>query len=155
MAHPRHLLCALLAALIWLLAVGQGMSEQKRDGFYWLGEFNKAAVVMLVEENVISADLGRKIADGVAKVLADAEAPDAERPGVIGYLKLEKLLIAAAGPEASRIHSGRSRQDLFATKNRVVLREEPHRLGGDPRPGASGPVGRHVGVAQPVQIEAG
>ncbi len=44
-----------------------------------------------------------------------------KRPG--DYLQYEPLLIAYAGPDATRMHSGRSRQDILATTRRVMLRE--------------------------------
>jgi len=91
-----------------------------RDEFYWLGEFNKASTVMVVEQGIVTRPLGRKIADGVAQVVSDGDKPGAARPS--DYLELEKLLIAAAGPDVTRVHSGRSRQDLTATSNRTLLR---------------------------------
>jgi argininosuccinate lyase len=97
-------------------------AKTTHDHFYWLGEFNKASTVMVVEQNIVTKKMGAQIADGVAKVISDGDKPGAKRPN--DYLQLETMLIAAAGPDVTRMHSGRSRQDLLATTNRVVLREQ-------------------------------
>jgi len=99
-----------------------------RDEFAWVQEFNKASAVMVVEQGIVSRKLGGTIASAIAKVDEDAAKPGAARPGVVGYLALERQLAAAGGPEVTRLHSGRSRQDLLATYNRVVLRERLLRL---------------------------
>lgn len=97
-------------------------AESVRDQFYWLGEFNKASTVMVVEQGIVNRQLGARIAKGVAKVIADGSKPGADRPA--DYLQLEHLLIEAAGPDITRMHSGRSRQDILATTCRVMLREQ-------------------------------
>ncbi len=91
------------------------------DNFYWLGEFNKASTVMVTEQGIVPKELGAKIMKGVAQVIEDGEKPGAKRPG--DYLQYEPLLLAYAGPDATRMHSGRSRQDILATNRRVMLRE--------------------------------
>jgi len=114
---------ALVVLAIATPAFSQDAAKPSRDEFFWLGQFNKAAVVMLLEQHVIDADLARAIADGVAKVIVAGDVPGARRPNVASYLQLEQQLIAVAGPDATRIHSGRSRQDLQATSNRTQVRE--------------------------------
>lgn len=115
--------CALAASILSGSALSQTMSDKTiHDPFYWLGEFNKASTVMVVEQRIVTKEMGAQIADGVAKVIVDGEKPGAQRP--IDYLQVEKLLIAAAGPDVTRMHSGRSRQDLLATTNRVAMREQ-------------------------------
>jgi len=96
-------------------------AKPKHDNFYWLGEFNKASLVMVTEQGIVPKPLGAGIANGVAKVIADGEKAGARRPD--DYLQYEPLLIAYSGPDATRIHSGRSRQDILATTRRVMLRE--------------------------------
>lgn len=54
-------------------------------------------------------------------MIQDDEQAGASRPDV--YLRVEPLLIAAGGPEITRLHSGRSRQDMYSTWQRLVLRE--------------------------------
>ncbi len=112
----------LLAACLAGGAFSQGRAAKPgHDNFYWLGEFNKASTVMVVEQGIVPPALGAKIAGGVARVIEDGEKPGAKRPG--DYLQYEPLLIAYAGPDATRMHSGRSRQDILATTRRVMLRE--------------------------------
>jgi argininosuccinate lyase len=76
---------------------------------------------MVVEQGIVPRELGRKIAVGLDRVIADGARPAAKRPG--DYLQYEPLLIAQAGPDATRMHSGRSRQDIIPTNRRAMLRE--------------------------------
>ena len=92
-----------------------------RDAFDWLGEFNKASTVMVSERGIVSPALGATIAKAVAQVIADGAKPGARRPA--DYLQYEPLLIAVAGPDVTRMHSGRSRQDILATTRRVMQRD--------------------------------
>ena len=96
-------------------------TSAQRDEFYWLGEFNKASLVMVVERGIVPRPLGTKIADAVAKVIDNGELPGAKRPA--DYLQLEPLITAIAGPDATRMHSGRSRQDIIPTTLRVMQRD--------------------------------
>jgi argininosuccinate lyase len=115
-----------LAALATLgaaagIAAAQGRGQAYRDEFDWLGEFNKASTVMVVEQGIVPKELGAKIAEGISKVIADGAKPGARRPG--DYLAYEPLLLAYAGPDATRMHSGRSRQDIIPTNRRAMQRE--------------------------------
>lgn len=92
------------------------------DTFHWLVDMNKASAVMLVERGLITPALGRTIASAIAEVAAQGAQPGGARPG--DYLDFEKLLVAIAGPDVSRLHTGRSRQDLGATLQRLALRRE-------------------------------
>ena len=53
--------------------------------------------------------------------LANGDKPGAARPG--DYLEFEQLLVAAGGPDVTRVHSGRSRQDIKGTIRRLFMRE--------------------------------
>ena len=92
-----------------------------RDAFYWLGQFNKASLVMTVEQGIVPRGLAGPIAAAVKGVIGDGDAPGGNRPA--DYLQLEPLLIAQAGPDVTRMHSGRSRQDILATTRREMMRD--------------------------------
>jgi argininosuccinate lyase len=91
----------------------------------FLDEINKASIVMLAETGIVPKDVAQHIAKGIAEVI------DAEKAGREGfkprssadYLDYEPRLIAVAGQEASRLHTGRSRQDLASTIARMNLRD--------------------------------
>ncbi len=91
------------------------------DSFYWLGEITKASAVMVTECEIVSPVLGAEIAAAVAQVVDDGGRSGAIRSG--DYLDFEAGLVAAGGPEVTRVHSGRSRQDIGATFSQLFLRE--------------------------------
>lgn len=97
-------------------------SSAGHDAFHWTGEMNKASTVMLCEQGVITAALGKTVADAVATVIDNGAVPGADRPG--NYMIIEKRLVAAGGAEVTRVHSGRSRQDMLATSHRLFLRDQ-------------------------------
>ena len=109
-----------------LLATGMSAmsqaAEQKHDPFYWLSEMNKASAIMVVEQGIVPKGLGAKIADAVATVIADGDKSGAPRSG--NYLIVERDLIKAGGPDITRLHSGRSRQDIGATSQRLAMRDD-------------------------------
>ena len=112
---------------IWLagigvLAMSAPTAAQQHDPFYWLGEINKASAVMVVERGIVPPALGGKIADTIRRVLGEGERPGAVRSG--NYLIIEEALIKIGGPEVTRLHSGRSRQDIGATMQRLAMRED-------------------------------
>jgi len=91
----------------------------------WLDEINKACIVMLAETGIVPKEVAKRIAKGIAQVIEN------EKTGANGttprssadYLDYEPRLIAVAGQEASRLHTGRSRQDLASTIARMNLRD--------------------------------
>lgn len=102
-------------------AIAQAKGAAARDEFHWMNELNKSAAVMTTETGIIPRALAGPLARGVAKVIEDGEKPGAKRPK--DYLPYEPLLLAHAGPDASRLHSGRSRQDILPTIRRAMLRD--------------------------------
>ena len=111
----------------WVVAIGVLMmivpaAAQQHDPFYWLGEINKASAVMVVERGIVPKELGSRIADAVRQVIATGDSPGAVRSG--NYLVIEDALIKIGGPDITRLHSGRSRQDIGATIQRLAMRDD-------------------------------
>jgi len=96
--------------------------DQAEDQFYWVGKINKASIVMLVEERILSPETGRTIARGVAHAIDQAGAPGGRRPADV--MQVEKIITDKIGPDGSLIHAGRSRQDMYATFRAARLRNQ-------------------------------
>ena len=91
----------------------------------WLDEINKACIVMLAETGIVPKDVAKRIAKGIAQVIENEKTgkDGTTRRTSADYLDYEPRLIAVAGQEASRLHTGRSRQDLASTIARMNLRD--------------------------------
>jgi argininosuccinate lyase len=87
----------------------------------FLDEINKASIVMLDETRIVSHAIAGVIARGIAQVVAQARESAPRRSA--DYLDYEPRLTAVAGAEASRLHTGRSRQDIASTIARMNLRD--------------------------------
>ena len=96
------------AAPVTLGASATSKTDQAEDQFYWLNKINRASAVMLVEEKFVAPDLGRKLASGVNFTIEQAARPDGKRPSDV--LQIEKIITGSIGPDASFIHTGRSRR---------------------------------------------
>jgi argininosuccinate lyase len=77
---------------------------------------------MIVERGIVPKPLGARIFEAINRVDATADAPGAVRSG--DYLKVEQDLMAVGGPDISRLHSGRSRQDIGSTTQRLITRDD-------------------------------
>ncbi len=97
-----------------------------RDEFFWLGEMNKASLVINTDEGLIEKASAPVFAKGIDKVIAAGNQQGAKRPSSV--ITFEPLLIAAAGPEITLLHAGRSSQDMHATYRAAILREDLLRL---------------------------
>ena len=108
-----------------LLIAGTAWS-QDRDDYDHLIEINMASLTMLVEEGLVPRSLASKIAAGTLTIEEEQRAEGARRSS--NYLVFERRLIELAGPEASRLHTGRSRQDIGSTMRRMILRQAALRV---------------------------
>jgi argininosuccinate lyase len=114
---------------------GGGRSVEFRD------RINQASIVMLAETGIVPRPVAARIARGIAEVIAQergAAAPgspnrafqarttrdpgDAPRRSA-DYLDYEPRLAAVVGEDASRLHTGRSRQDIASAIARMNLRD--------------------------------
>ena len=110
------------AGILFLIGHADSSLAAPRDRFFWLSQINKASAVMIVERGIVPRPLGAKIFDAINRVDAAGEAPGAARSG--DYLKVEQDLMAVGGADISRLHSGRSRQDIGSTTQRLITRDD-------------------------------
>ena len=110
-----------LVSVIAIAFLPLGASAQSHDDFQHLAEINQASIVMLAEEGLVPAGLAAEIAAGIERVIDEQDQEGAARSS--NYLHFEARLLEVAGPEASRLHTGRSRQDIGSTYRRMGLRE--------------------------------
>ena len=95
---------------------------REQDLFHWFGRINMASTVANVELGIIPRELAGPIARGVAHSIDQAAQPGGKRPADV--LQTEKIITDFAGPEATLIHTGRSRQDMHSTLTMAQLRIE-------------------------------
>lgn len=94
--------------------------DQAEDQFFWVNKINKASAVMLTEEKILTPEMGQKIAKGANHAITQATQPGGKRPSDV--LQVEAIIAESIGPDASLIHTGRSRQDMYATFRMAKLR---------------------------------
>jgi argininosuccinate lyase len=104
-----------------MLAWSVSARAETHDDFDHLVAINKASLVMLAEEDIVPADLATQIATGIVAIDEEQAIEGAARSS--NYLDFEARLLEISGPEASRLHTGRSRQDIGSTYRRMGLRE--------------------------------
>ena len=93
-----------------------------RDNFFWLGQINKASDIINTDENLLTKEEGRRFAAAIQKVLEEGNKKGAERPSVV--ITFEPLLIKAGGSDVTKIHAGRSSQDMLTTVSILRQREQ-------------------------------
>jgi argininosuccinate lyase len=104
-----------------LLLMAQEKADETRLYTYQVQQ-HKAQLVMLREENLIDSALASKLARAIQE--ADSETRREVVPLREDYAAFERRLVAKVGPEASRLHMGRSNNDLGATSERLFLRDD-------------------------------
>lgn len=116
----------------------------------FLDQVNQACIVMLAETGIVPRPVAAKIAKGIAQVMEQDRAGPPRRSA--DYLDYEPRLAAVAGADASRLHSGRSRQDIASTIARMNLRDglsRSHRALAAARGSLVELAARHVGTIIP------
>lgn len=109
---------------LFLLAVSSASAQtaEPRDEFHFMTLANKAQIVMLDEERLIPHNEAQRIAAGIREIAREQAQSKAPRSG--DYLRFETELVKRAGPEASKLHMGRSRNDLGSAVNRLMIRDK-------------------------------
>ena len=87
----------------------------------FLDQINKASIVMLAETGIVPREVAARIARGIAQVIEQERVSGPRRSA--DYLDYEPRLTAVVGADASRLHSGRSRQDIASAIARMNLRD--------------------------------
>ena len=87
----------------------------------FLDRINQASIVMLDEAGIVPHAIAGRIAKAIAQVIAQERGSPSPRSA--DYLEYEPRLLAVAGPDASRLHTGRSRQDIASAIARMNLRD--------------------------------
>ena len=89
----------------------------------FLDEINQASIVMLAEAGMVPKAVAGRIAAGIAQLMEQERAGAVPPRASADYLEYEPRLAAIVGPDASRLHSGRSRQDIASSIARMNLRD--------------------------------
>lgn len=84
---------------------------------------HRAHLVMLAERAILT----RNDAAAILRGLDAVDARAANEPALRTYLPYEAALIKTIGPVAGRMHTGRSRNDLANTVNRMFYRDQLNR----------------------------
>ncbi|MDP6258018.1 MAG: argininosuccinate lyase, partial [Rhodospirillales bacterium] len=94
---------------------------------------SKAHAAMLVEQNIISAEDGARISDGLDQILGEIEAGDFEFKTELEdiHMNVEARLTKIVGGAAGRLHTARSRNDQVATDFKLWVRDELDQLDHD------------------------
>ena len=91
-----------------------------RDAFHWYCHMDKATTVAALRAGIIDSAVAERTTRAVLAVI-EAGENQATRP--TDYLDIQAMLLREGGAEISRMHSGRSRQDMLATLHRLLLRD--------------------------------
>ncbi|RMC37748.1 argininosuccinate lyase [Paracoccus alkanivorans] len=97
-------------------------SAEERDEFFWLGEINKASVIINSDEGLLDKEHTPGIAKALLEVIEAGNQPGGERPSAV--IKFEPFWIEAGGIEVTLVHAGRSSQDMHATYRAAIQRDK-------------------------------
>ena len=105
-----------------LIASATIAQSEERDEFFWLGEINKASVIINSEEGLLPKEDTPEIAGALLTVIEAGNEPDGERPSTV--ISFEPIWIEAGGVEVTLVHAGRSSQDMHATFRAAIQRDK-------------------------------
>ena len=77
-----------------------------RDEFFWLGEINKATLVINSRQGLLPMPIAEEAAKALREVLADGDADPTKRAKT--YITFEPLMLKKADPVITLMHAGRS-----------------------------------------------
>ena len=97
-----------------------------RDEFFWLGEINKATLVINSRQGLLPMPIAEEAAKALREVLADGDADPTKRAKT--YITFEPLMLKKADPVITLMHAGRSSQDMHATYYSAIMRDNVLRL---------------------------
>lgn len=95
---------------------------EERDEFFWLGEINKASIIINSDEGLLPKEDTPEIASALQQVIDAGNQPEGERPSAV--IKFEPFWIEAGGLEVTLVHAGRSSQDMHATYRAAIQRDK-------------------------------
>ncbi|OSQ40759.1 argininosuccinate lyase [Thalassospira mesophila] len=86
---------------------------------------SKAHCAMLVKQNIIPAEDGEKIIEGLERILQEIESGKFTFSSALEdiHMNVESRLRELIGPAAGRLHTGRSRNDQVATDFKLWVRD--------------------------------
>lgn len=116
---------AVLFLLSALLSSGAAFAqEEPRDNFYYLSQINKASDILNTRDGLLTPAEGRDFARAIQKVIDQGNSPDGSRPRLV--ITYEPYLIKEGGPDITKIHAGRSSQDMLSTTS--IMEQRDHLL---------------------------
>ena len=102
----------------------RALTSPGRD-FRILLRINRAHVVMLVRQDLMTPEHGAALLHVLSELEADGVESLPFDPGLEdAYLNMEHAIIQKVGSDTGgRLHTGRSRNDIYATMTRIAVRE--------------------------------
>jgi argininosuccinate lyase len=93
------------------------------QGFKEMILLNKAHAIMLLEAQIIERNAAAMILEGLDRVLRELKREDLEGAYEELYFNVQKFLFDSIGIEiGGKLHTGRSRNDIYATLTRMEVR---------------------------------
>ena len=122
----RFRLLALPISFALIGSAAAANQTEPRDQFFWLSQINKASLVINADEGLLSKESSAKIAKGLQRVMEKGGEKNGPRPTRV--IQYEPYLIKEVGMDATMLHVGRSSQDMHATYNSSIMRDNVLRL---------------------------